>query len=126
MNRACGMDRRPSRQGDRQPRARHRRHHQSGGFTAGRKNYMAELVCERLTGEPAPKYVSAAMANGTECETEARAAYAFAADVDVVEVGFITHPGIAMAGCSPDGLVGADGLGRDQMPEHRNPSSIRC
>ena len=28
----------------------------SGGFTAGRKNYMAELVCERLTGQPAPTY----------------------------------------------------------------------
>jgi len=82
----------------------------SGGFTAGRKNYLAELVTERLTGEPAPKFVSAAMANGTECEPEARAAYSFHADVDVEEVGFVEHPTIANAGCSPDGLVGGDGL----------------
>lgn len=88
----------------------------SGGFTAGRKNYMAELVTERLTGEPAPHFVSAAMANGTECEPEARAAYAFQADVDVQEVGFVPHPTIDMAGASPDGLVGKDGLVEIKCP----------
>ena len=88
----------------------------SGGWTAGRENYMAELVTERLTGEPAPKFVSAAMANGTECEPEARAAYSFQADVDVEEVGFIDHPTIAMCGASPDGLVGADGMVEIKCP----------
>ena len=88
----------------------------SGGFTAGRKNYLAELVTERLTGEPAPKFVSAAMANGTECEPEARAAYAFQTDVDVDEAGFIEHPTIDMAGCSPDGLVGQYGLVEIKCP----------
>ena len=82
----------------------------SGGFTAGRKNYLAELVTERLTGEPAPKYQNGAMAYGIETEPEARAAYAFQADVDIEEVGFVEHPTIANAGCSPDGLVGGDGL----------------
>ena len=64
----------------------------SGGFTSGRKNYMADLVIERLTGAPAPSYQSAAMLYGIECEPEARAAYAFRVDMDVEEVGFITHP----------------------------------
>lgn len=82
----------------------------SGGYTAGRKNYLAELVTEVLTGEPAPSYQSVAMLNGIECEPEARAAYAFAHDVDVEEIGFIDHPTIAMAGASPDGRIGADGL----------------
>jgi len=82
----------------------------SGGFTAGRKNYLAELVTERLTGLPAPSYQNGAMAWGIECEPEARAAYAFQADVDIEEVGFVEHPAIANAGCSPDGLVGGDGL----------------
>lgn len=82
----------------------------SGGFTAGRKNYLAELVTERLTGVPAPSYQNGAMAWGIECEPEARAAYSFQADVDVEEVGFIEHPTIAMCGASPDGTVGADGL----------------
>ena len=81
----------------------------SGGFTAARKNLMAELVCERLTGDPAPSYQSAAMAYGIETEPEARAAYAFAHDVDVQEVGLIRHPTIVGAHASPDGLVG-DGL----------------
>jgi len=88
----------------------------SGGYTAGRDNYAAELVTERLTGEPAPKFVSAAMANGTEVEPEGRAAYAFQSDVDVVEVGFIDHPTIAMCGASPDGLVGEDGLVEIKCP----------
>jgi YqaJ-like recombinase protein len=88
----------------------------SGGFTAGRKNYMAELITERLTGEPSPCYQSAAMAYGIECEPEARAAYAFAADVEVVETGFVDHPTIVDAGCSPDGLVGEDGLFEVKCP----------
>ena len=47
----------------------------SGGYSAGRKNYIAELVAERLTGTPAPSYQTAAMAYGIECEAEARVAY---------------------------------------------------
>lgn len=80
------------------------------GWGASRKNYAAELVIERLTGQPTEKFQSAAMAYGTECEPEARAAYAFQMDVDVVEVGFAPHPFIEMAGASPDGLIGENGL----------------
>jgi hypothetical protein len=43
-------------------------------------------------------------------EPDARIAYEFHADADVVEVGFIPHPKIPLTGASPDGLVGADGL----------------
>lgn len=75
------------------------------GWGASRKNYAAELVAERLTGEPAARYSNAAMQYGIECEPEARAAYAFIRDVDVEECGFIPHPTIAMAGASPDGIV---------------------
>ena len=87
----------------------------SGGFTAGRKNYLAELVAERLTGTPAPSYQSAAMAYGIECEAEARVAYVRQSSsmievVKVEEVGFVPHPTIKDAGCSPDGMVGKDGL----------------
>ena len=88
----------------------------SGGYTSGRKNYLAELVCERLTGQPAPSYQSAAMAYGTECEPEARFAYALAAGAEIEEVGFVPHPKIDAAGCSPDGLVGADGLVEIKCP----------
>lgn len=80
------------------------------GWGASRKNYLAELVAERLTGVPAEGYQNAAMIWGTETEPQARAAYQFFKGLEVVEVGFVPHPLIKMAGASPDGYVGADGL----------------
>ncbi len=79
------------------------------GYSASRANYLAQLVCERMTGTKADSFSNAAMMWGTEVEPEARAAYSFERDVDVEEVGFIDHPALA-AGASPDGLVGADGM----------------
>jgi len=80
------------------------------GYSASRDNYMAQLVCERLTGKPAESFSNAAMQWGTETEPLARAAYEAKIDVLVDEVGFIDHPSIVNSGASPDGLVGADGL----------------
>jgi putative phage-type endonuclease len=80
------------------------------GYSASRANYMAELIAERLSGARSESFTNAAMQWGTDKEPEARAAYCFMADVDVVEVGFIDHPTIAMTGASPDGLVGDDGM----------------
>jgi len=80
------------------------------GYAASRANYMAELLCERLTGETAPCFMNDAMRWGTEKEPEARAAYCFRTDADVEQVAFIDHPRIGMAGASPDGLIGADGM----------------
>lgn len=86
------------------------------GWGAGRANYAAQLIAERLTGVPAEPYTNAAMQWGTEMEPQARAEYAFLRDVDVVEVGFVLHPTIAMAGASPDGLVGKSGLVEIKCP----------
>lgn len=86
------------------------------GYGASRANYMAELVAERLTGQPAERFTNAAMQWGTTTEPEARRAYCFRADVDVAEVGFIDHPTIAMTGASPDGLVAHDGLVEIKCP----------
>jgi len=80
------------------------------GYSASRDNYMAQLVCERLTGEKGESFTNAAMQHGTDTEPLARAAYEAHADVLVDEVGFVPHPSIIMAGASPDGLVGDDGL----------------
>jgi putative phage-type endonuclease len=87
------------------------------GWGASRANYMAELVCERLTGNPTECYVNAAMLHGTQQEPYARAAYAEHQGVEVHEVGFIEHPEIAMSGCSPDGFVGDDGLIEIKAPQ---------
>jgi len=86
------------------------------GWGASRENYKAQLVAERLTGEPAESFTNAAMQWGTEKEPEARNAYSFRYDVDVVEVGMIDHPVIAMTGASPDGLIGADGMVEFKCP----------
>lgn len=86
------------------------------GEAASRKNYMAELIAERLTGVTNESYVNDAMAWGTKTEAEARDAYAFRIDVDVTEVGFIDHPTIPMSGASPDGLVEARGLVEIKCP----------
>jgi putative phage-type endonuclease len=86
------------------------------GPSASRENYLAQIVCERMTGKPAESYSNAAMAWGTEQETYARAAYELAKDVLVQEVGFVVHPLIEDAGASPDGLVGDFGLVEIKCP----------
>jgi putative phage-type endonuclease len=80
------------------------------GYSATRDNYMAQLVCERLTGQKGESFTNAAMQWGTETEPLARISYEVSRNVLVDEVGFVPHPTIEMAGASPDGLVGDDGL----------------
>jgi putative phage-type endonuclease len=79
------------------------------GPSASRKNYMAQLLTERLTGKPTESYSNAAMQWGTETEPQARAMYELQTGLEVIETGFTPHPELA-AGASPDGLVGDDGL----------------
>ena len=80
------------------------------GYSASRDNYMAQLVCERLTGQKGESFTNAAMQHGTETEPLARLAYEVSQNVLVDQVGFVPHPTIKMAGASPDGLVGDNGL----------------
>jgi putative phage-type endonuclease len=75
------------------------------GYSASRDNYMADLIVERLTGQKASSFSSAAMEWGVEQEPLARAAYSARTGELVEEVGFIDHPTVAMSGASPDGLV---------------------
>lgn len=86
------------------------------GVSAMRANYLAELIAERLTGVPAEGFKSDAMKWGTEHEPQARAAYEFYNDVTVTQVSFVPHPKIEQAGCSPDGLVGDDGMVEIKAP----------
>ena len=86
------------------------------GAAASRGNYMAQLVAERLTGQPAESFKSAAMQFGTETEPMARMAYETQIGMLVDEVAMIPHPTIEMSGASPDGLVGHDGLVEIKCP----------
>jgi putative phage-type endonuclease len=80
------------------------------GYSTSRDNYMAQLVCERMTGTMGESFSNTAMQWGTDQEPLARAAYEAIADVLVDEIGFVAHPTIDAAGASPDGLVGDNGL----------------
>lgn len=78
--------------------------------TAARRNYIAQLVAERLTGTVGESFSSAAMAWGVENEMFARAEYEILTDSSVDQVAFIDHPAIEWCGASPDGMLGTDGL----------------
>ena len=86
------------------------------GHGAGRANYMADLVAERLTGVPKQGFTNAAMQWGTETEPYARDRYSEEMLCVVEEVGFVRHPTIENTGASPDGLVGEDGLVEIKCP----------
>jgi hypothetical protein len=72
-----------------------------------RREYMAKLAGEIITGQPTENYTNGYMARGHEVEPEARAAYAFLRDLDPTPVGFIRN---GRVGASPDSLVGLSGL----------------
>ena len=80
------------------------------GYSTSRDNYMAQLVCERLTGQKGESFSNAAMQWGTDTEPKAREAYMAARFEIVTEVGFVNHQTIEDAGASPDGFVGDLGL----------------
>ncbi len=80
------------------------------GESASRKNYKADLVAERLTKQKTLGFSSTAMQWGVETEHQARAAYEVTTGDFVEQIAFVDHPAIVNFGCSPDGLVGDDGL----------------
>lgn len=84
---------------------------------AKRKNYLIELVTQRMTGFAVDHYVSDAMIWGSEQEKYARAAYEVVTGNDVDLVGMYVHPNIADFSSSPDGIIGADGLVEIKCPQ---------
>ena len=87
------------------------------GPSASRANYLAELVAERLTGKVADGFDTPAMRWGRECEPLARSAYEAMTGEIVELVPMIDHPSIDMAGASPDGMVGDQGLVEIKCPK---------
>ncbi len=73
------------------------------------EKYMFKLAGERITGTQEEMFQNTAMARGCELEAEARSFYELTNDVKVEQVGFCMTDD-SKIGCSPDGLVGDDGL----------------
>src|SRR5690554_767596 len=86
--------------------------------SATRRNYMMQLLCERLTGQKEESFTSAAMQRGNELEPMARLAYELMQDCEVQEVGLILHPTIEGFGASPDGVI--------LLPSGKGGLEIKC
>lgn len=78
-----------------------------GAESKTRRTYMLKLVGEILTGEQMEGFTNHHVERGKVMEDEARDLYAFMHDVSPECVGFIRN---GNKGCSPDSLVGTDGM----------------
>lgn len=87
------------------------------GTTKTYNDLINQIVYERFTGKSVESYVNSAMLWGVEYEQEARQDYEFVTGHKVIEVGFITLDEDNWVGCSPDGLVGEDGLLEIKCPQ---------
>lgn len=74
----------------------------------GLETLCLEKAAEILTNQLPEQYSNEDILRGKELEAEARAAYELKTGSAVRQVGFIETD--EMEGCSPDGLVGEDGL----------------
>ena len=68
-----------------------------------------QVATERLTNVQEEGPDSYSLRWGREVEPFAAEAYEFATGNIITPSGFITHPAHPTAGCSPDGLIGAEG-----------------
>ena len=83
----------------------------SGKLSKSKSEYVWELVAEWALGEPTVKFGGNDWTErGKVLEPEARKYYAFQRDLEPQTVGFVYRDEARMCGCSPDGLVGDDGL----------------
>lgn len=78
-----------------------------GAPSKTRQTYLYKLAGEILTGEPMDSFSNVHTERGHAMEPEARQFYAFMQDVEPELVGFITN---GPKGCSPDSLIGDDGM----------------
>lgn len=78
-----------------------------GGEPKGRRTYMLKLIGELMTGKPKIDFQNGHMDRGKEMEDEARRWYEMVSGHETHKVGFLRR---GDAGCSPDSLIGSDGL----------------
>lgn len=86
------------------------------GYSTSRSKYRDQLVIERF-GILQDGYTNAAMQWGTDTEPLARQRYESENFITVLQVDFVHHPSILMAGASPDGIVDDGGLIEIKCPD---------
>jgi len=82
-----------------------------------RLSYMYQLAAEAVSEMRQESFTSEYMEWGTETEPQAREMYEFVTDNQVEEVAFIRLGGDRKIGCSPDGLIGDDGMIEIKCPK---------
>jgi len=94
-----------------------------GEPSASRRNYMAELLCERLTGVRAEGFTTTSIQWGIDHEDEARDAYELETGRIVTQCAGFPHPTIIGAGASPDGLILDEAGGIVRLVEIKCPNT---
>jgi YqaJ-like recombinase protein len=88
-------------------------------MSASSNQLIHELVAQMFGAPMDPGgYVSREMQEGLDREEEARRWYTMETGRDVVQVGFVTTDD-GRWGCSPDGLIGSDGMLEMKNPGHK-------
>lgn len=79
-----------------------------GAESLTRSRYLRTLAAERITGEPGEQFETDAMKRGKAMEAQARDFYALMhSDIEPELIGFVKN---GVAGCSPDALLGNNGI----------------
>lgn len=81
-----------------------------------RRSFAFKKLAEMLTGESESFKMNEYMQWGIDTEDEARIAYEKLTGNSVQEIGFVFKDESRRVGCSPDGLVGDDGLVEIKCP----------
>lgn len=89
----------------------------TGKASTSAQTYMNQLLADYIAGKPVDPWEGNKYTDiGTEREPESRSLYELFTDNTVESVGFVYKDEKRLVGCSPDGLVGDDGL-----VEFKNP-----
>lgn len=79
-----------------------------GNGGKGLENYVIEIMAEYYSIAERENYINEHMQRGIELESIAKQVYELEHDCEVREIGFAEYN--EYIGCSPDGLVGKDGM----------------
>jgi len=84
----------------------------------GLETLCYDKMAERYSSQPKEQYTNDDLERGIELESQARGVYELNTGTTVELIGFVTNDEInPVSGCSPDGLVGDDGLLEIKCPK---------
>ena len=93
-----------------------------GNNGKGLDTYLLEVVSEMFSSAQKDQYSNEHTERGNELEPLARSMYELQENVEVEEIGFAEYNDFV--GCSPDGLVGKDGMIEIKCPDDKTYFNI--